>query len=67
MKVFLTVLKIVAVLAAIAGIVYAVAAYGDKMVAWAKKVLRIDRFRGCCDDDFCFDDEIDAEVEDFEG
>lgn len=65
MKVFVTILKILAVLAAIAGIVYIVAAYGDKMVAWAKKTLRINRFRGC-DDEFCFDDEIDA-VEDFEG
>ena len=31
-----TILKILAVLAAIAGIVYVIATYGDKIVAWAK-------------------------------
>ena len=39
MKVFTTILKIVAALAAIAGIIYVVATYGDKIVAWAKKLL----------------------------
>ena len=33
------VLKVLAALAAIAGIVYVIAAYGDKIVAWAKRVL----------------------------
>ena len=35
-------IKIVAALAAVAGIVFVVATYGDKIVAWAKKLL------GCC-------------------
>ena len=39
MKVFTTIFKIVAALAAIAGIIYVVATYGDKIVAWAKKLL----------------------------
>ena len=39
MKAFWTVMKILAVLAAIAGIIYVVAAYGDKMVSWAKRVI----------------------------
>ena len=39
MKAVWTVVKILAVLAAIAGIIYVIAAYGDKMVAWARKVL----------------------------
>ena len=39
MKAFGTVLKILAVLAAIAGIIYVVATYGDKMVAWARKLM----------------------------
>lgn len=39
MKTLSIVLKIVAALAAIAGIVYVVATYGDKIVAWAKKLL----------------------------
>lgn len=34
-----TVLKIATALAAIAGIVYAVATYGDQIVAWAKRLL----------------------------
>ena len=36
-------LKILAALAAITGIVYVIATYGDKIVAWAKKLL------GCCE------------------
>ena len=34
-----TVLKLLTALAAIAGAVYVVATYGDKIVAWAKKIL----------------------------
>lgn len=34
-----TVLKILAALAAIAGAVYVIATYGDKIVAWAKKLV----------------------------
>lgn len=51
MKVFANIMKIVAALAAIAGVVYVVATYGDKIVAWAKKVLRISE--DCCCDDCC--------------
>ena len=49
MKVFTTILKIVAALAAIAGIVYVIATYGDKIVAWAKKLLG--KCPCCCEDD----------------
>ena len=45
MKVLGNVLKILAALAAIAGVVYVVATYGDKIVAWAKKLLN----KTCCD------------------
>ncbi len=34
-----TVLKVLTALAAIAGTVYVIATYGDKIVAWAKKIL----------------------------
>ena len=34
-----TVLKLLTALAAIAGTVYVIATYGDKIVAWAKKIL----------------------------
>ena len=37
MKVFGNILKVLVALAAIAGLVYVVATYGDKIVAWAKK------------------------------
>lgn len=39
MKAFGTVLKILAALAAIAGIIYVVATYGDRMVAWARNLM----------------------------
>lgn len=44
MKTFSVIAKIVAALAAVAGIVYIVATYGDKIVAWAKNLLG----KGCC-------------------
>lgn len=47
MKALNVILKVVAVLAAAAGAVYAVAKWGDKIVAWAKRVMG----RGCCCDD----------------
>lgn len=34
-----TVLKVLTALAAVAGIVYIIATFGDKIVAWAKKLL----------------------------
>ena len=38
-----TVMKLLAALAAIVGAVYVIATYGEKIVAWAKKLL------GCCE------------------
>lgn len=51
MKIFATIMKIVAALAAIAGIVYVVATYGDKIVAWAKGLLG--KCSCCCEDECC--------------
>lgn len=82
MKVFRVVLKIVLALAAIAGAVYLAATYGDRIVAWCKKLLH-SKF-GCdcicdcdcdCEDDgecTCCCDETVAPAEaateaDFEG
>ena len=45
MKVASIIIKIVAALAAVAGVVFVIATYGDKIVAWAKKML------GCCPGD----------------
>ncbi len=42
MKAFNNFLKVMATIAAIIGIVYVVATYGDKIVAWANNML--DRF-----------------------
>lgn len=42
-----TVLKLLTALAAIAGVVYVIATYGDKIVAWAKKILAA---CPCCND-----------------
>lgn len=39
MKALNTIVKILTALAAIAGVVYIVATYGEQIVAWAKKVL----------------------------
>ena len=47
MKAFTTVMKVLAALAAVVGAVYVVATYGDKIVAWAKKML------GCCAEEVC--------------
>lgn len=56
MKAVNVIIKIVVALAAIAGIVYLAATYGDKIVAWAKKMLS--RF-GCC----CCDGECDCDCD----
>ena len=46
MKVFSTIMKILVALAAVAGAIYIAATYGDKIVAWAKKILAS---CPCCD------------------
>ncbi len=46
MKIFTNILKILTALAAVAGAVYIIATYGDKIVAWAKKLLNC---TCCCD------------------
>ena len=63
MKVFGIIVKILIALVAVAGAVYIAATYGDKIVAWAKKMLgKI----GCCcgcDCDCDCDCECDCECE----
>lgn len=49
MKIVGILLKILAALAAVAGIVYLLATYGDKIVAWAKKMMGL--CPCCCDAD----------------
>lgn len=62
MKVFGFIMKIVAALAVIAGIVYVVATYGDKIVAWAKNLLSACKCC-CCGGDCCCDEDCCCEEE----
>ena len=48
MRVFSTIMKIVAALAAVVGAVYVAATYGDQIVAWAKKTLSSLSKCPCC-------------------
>ena len=67
MKTLKTVLTVLAVLAAIAAAVYVGITYGNKIVAWVKKVLRIDKPAG----EFFFEDGdqdgVAADEKDFAG
>lgn len=71
MKTWIVILKILAAIAAIAGIIYIIAAYGDKIVAFARKLLGRKRDYICEDcDDFDFEDDLDETIaadDDFEG
>ena len=51
MKIFSTIVKIAAALAAVIGAIYVVANYGDKIVAWAKGVYA--KLSECCCDCCC--------------
>ena len=70
MKVFNKIRKVFLALAAVAGVIYVIAAYGERIVAWAKNLLT--RLRGKIDDfydeDFeeFYDDEEETDEEDFE-
>lgn len=60
MKAVNTVMKVLAALAAVAGTVYLVATYGDKIVAWAKNILKS---LPCCEgcDEPVAEEEFEAE------
>lgn len=67
MKIVSNILKVVAALAAVAGVVYVIATYGDKIVAYAKKLLGKNADYSECDDcDFNDDGECvcDRDCED---
>lgn len=80
MKAFTTVLKVLAVLAAVGAAIYVGITYGDKIVAWVKKVLKLDQQVCCCEGECpegCCQEEteaapaeegtVEAEDHDFEG
>jgi hypothetical protein len=73
MKVFGIIVKIAVALAAVAGIVYLAATYGDRVVAWAKGLLKgkccccggectCEEGECTCDECECDDEEITVEV-----
>ena len=53
MKTLNTIIKIATALAAVAGAIYLIATYGDKIVAWAKKMLNCSC---CCGEECCCED-----------
>ncbi|MBQ4641960.1 MAG: hypothetical protein IJB47_05065 [Oscillospiraceae bacterium] len=53
MKIVGTILKILAALAAIAGAIYVIATYGDRIVAWAKDLMSKYCYCDCCGDCCC--------------
>lgn len=63
MKTISNILKILAVLAIIAGIIYVVINYGDKIVAWFKKVLHICPCKNDCDECACEGDCLDCDCD----
>ena len=72
MKTFALIMKILAVLLAIAGVIFLVATYGDKIVAWFKKLLKKTKpvYSNKRDFDCEYSEENDTDEEDeedFEG
>ena len=64
MKAVNIIVKILAALAAIAGVVYVIATYGDKIVAWAKKLLGCECPCECeCDECECACEEAEEAAE----
>ena len=62
MKIFSTIVKIAAALAAVIGAISVVANYGDKIVAWAKGIYA--KLSDCCCDCECDDCDCDCECDD---
>ena len=63
MKAFKTVLKVLAVLAAVGAALYVGITYREKIIDWVKKVLKIDApaEECCCGEDCCCDSECCCE------
>lgn len=59
MKAFTVIAKVLAALATVAGIVYIAATYGDKIVAWAKKMLGS---CPCCGKCTCTEEDVAEEA-----
>lgn len=67
MKVFNKIVKVFLALAAVAGVIYTIAAYGERIVAWARNLLATLRAKiAYCysDEDFSDEEEIYDDVTD---
>lgn len=65
MKAVKTITKILVALAAVAGAVYVIATYGDKIVAWAKNLLNSCKCcGGDCECECCCDCDCDCDCDD---
>ena len=63
MKALNTIIKILTALAAIAGVVYIIATYGEQIVAWCKKTLEnLPKCPLCTKDEDEDDSEIEVEI-----
>ena len=63
MKAMNTIIKILTALAAIAGVVYIIATYGEQIVAWCKKTLEnLPKCPLCTKDEDEDDSEIEVEI-----
>ena len=60
MKAFNVIWKVVAAIVAIAGIIYVVATYGNRIVAWAKRLLNKTESQFCDED---YEDLCDGDCE----
>ena len=63
MKPLETTLKVLAALAAVAGLIFVIAAYGDKIVAWAKKLMAKFPGHSCDIIEFTPAEDFDEEAE----
>lgn len=62
MKAMNTIIKILTALAAVAGIVYIIATYGEQIVAWAKKMLNaLPKCPACEEAEVVEEAEVEAE------
>ena len=64
MKIWKTIASVVVTLAAIAGVVYVIATYGERIVAWARNLLNRFSCDCCCDCDCdCEDCECECDCD----
>ena len=66
MKTASVIIKILIAIVAVAGLIFVIATYGDKIVSWAKKFLNKRKGTCECDCDDCDCDDCDCEDVDFD-